>query len=426
MPLPLPRLDDRTYADLVADARSFIPSYGPDWTDHNPTDPGITLVELFAWLAEMLLFRADQITPEARLTFARLLLGPDVNLRPPVDPGELAGFADDRLRDGLALLRSRYRAVTADDYEQLALEVPGVARVRCVPRRHLEEDVDADRPGVVSVVVLPTAAAAADPAPVLAAVAAHLEPRRIITTGVYVRGPAYAPVRVALSIARRADVPDATVFAAVADAVTTFVDPLAGGPEGTGWPFGRDVYVSDLLAVVERAEGVDYVPALLLESTCASGEPECVAGKPIWHPQGDFVGIELSPHQLVRLRPFGTDPATQSTIRLSDRFVSIKVEADVVATPGTDRPTLRRALAAAVRSLFLAAPRGASGTDAWTDLDIRSTLRTALRAVPGVASADLPTVTTQPDRLSQTTSGTVALTLRDGELPDPETVVTLQ
>lgn len=55
MPLRAPNLDDRRYADIVAEARSLIPRYAPEWTDHNETDPGITLVQLFAWMVEMLL-----------------------------------------------------------------------------------------------------------------------------------------------------------------------------------------------------------------------------------------------------------------------------------------------------------------------------------------------------------------------------------
>ena len=53
MPLVLPNLDDRTYADLVAEALAMIPARAPEWTNFNPTDPGVTLIELFAYLAEM-------------------------------------------------------------------------------------------------------------------------------------------------------------------------------------------------------------------------------------------------------------------------------------------------------------------------------------------------------------------------------------
>jgi len=49
MPLTLPVLDDRSFDDLVAEARALIPALAPEWTNHNPSDPGITLIELFAW-----------------------------------------------------------------------------------------------------------------------------------------------------------------------------------------------------------------------------------------------------------------------------------------------------------------------------------------------------------------------------------------
>src|SRR5262249_12635681 len=59
--IELPDLDDRTFDDLVADARARIPSLAPAWTDHNPSDPGIVLLELFAWLAEIVLYRLDRV-----------------------------------------------------------------------------------------------------------------------------------------------------------------------------------------------------------------------------------------------------------------------------------------------------------------------------------------------------------------------------
>jgi hypothetical protein len=56
MPLPVPNLDDRTFDRLVDEARRRIPVYAPEWTDHNVHDPGITFLELFAWLTEMQLY----------------------------------------------------------------------------------------------------------------------------------------------------------------------------------------------------------------------------------------------------------------------------------------------------------------------------------------------------------------------------------
>ena len=48
--IPTPKLDDRTYADIVAEAVRLIPRYCPDWTNHNPSDPGITILELCSWM----------------------------------------------------------------------------------------------------------------------------------------------------------------------------------------------------------------------------------------------------------------------------------------------------------------------------------------------------------------------------------------
>ena len=55
-----PDLDDRTWQDLVDEMRALIPKYAPQWTDHNPSDLGITLIELFAWLVEGLIYRLNQ------------------------------------------------------------------------------------------------------------------------------------------------------------------------------------------------------------------------------------------------------------------------------------------------------------------------------------------------------------------------------
>jgi len=68
-----PNLDDRVWADLVDEARGLIPKYAPQWTDHGPSDIGITLVELFAWLVEGLTYRLNQVPDKNYLAFLNLL-----------------------------------------------------------------------------------------------------------------------------------------------------------------------------------------------------------------------------------------------------------------------------------------------------------------------------------------------------------------
>ena len=73
MALPVQNLDNQTFSELFEEARKLIPRYAPEWTDHNLSDPGITLIDLFAWLAEMQLYYLNRVTDEHYLKFLKLL-----------------------------------------------------------------------------------------------------------------------------------------------------------------------------------------------------------------------------------------------------------------------------------------------------------------------------------------------------------------
>ncbi|MGA8097521.1 MAG: hypothetical protein WB810_02555, partial [Candidatus Cybelea sp.] len=73
MPLAVPNLDTRTFDDLVAEAKQRIPRYLPEWTDLNESDPGIALVELFAWMTEATLYQLNQAPNALRLKMLQLL-----------------------------------------------------------------------------------------------------------------------------------------------------------------------------------------------------------------------------------------------------------------------------------------------------------------------------------------------------------------
>jgi hypothetical protein len=73
MPLIPPALDDRSYDDLVQEMLANIPAHTPEWTNPQPGDPGRTLLELFAWLADTILYRANLIPERQRIAFLKLL-----------------------------------------------------------------------------------------------------------------------------------------------------------------------------------------------------------------------------------------------------------------------------------------------------------------------------------------------------------------
>jgi len=68
-----PNLDDRTWRDIVEQAKALIPRYTPEWTDHNPSDLGITLIELFAWIAESMIYRLNRVPEKNFIEFLNLL-----------------------------------------------------------------------------------------------------------------------------------------------------------------------------------------------------------------------------------------------------------------------------------------------------------------------------------------------------------------
>src|SRR5690242_15500290 len=72
MALPLPDLDTRRYADLLAEALAGIPAVAPAWTDFNPSHPGITLLELLAYVAEQDVYRVNRVPPGYRERFLAL------------------------------------------------------------------------------------------------------------------------------------------------------------------------------------------------------------------------------------------------------------------------------------------------------------------------------------------------------------------
>ena len=80
MPLKAPNLDDRSFEQIKELVRSRIPRYAPEWTDFNESDPGITLIELFAWLTEMMLYRMNQVPERNYIKFLQLL---NLELAPP-------------------------------------------------------------------------------------------------------------------------------------------------------------------------------------------------------------------------------------------------------------------------------------------------------------------------------------------------------
>jgi len=169
------------------------------------------------------------------------------------------------------------RAVTCDDFERLARQVPAVPVARAHALRDYYPSLPCiDAAGCICVIVVP---ACPDYRPVpslafLAAVERYLDRRRPLTTEVHVRAPCYTEVGVSATLCTDGLASKADVDADATAAITRFFHPLEGGPEGTGWPIGRSVYRSEVMALLASVRGVTSVSGLGLRREGESG-PEC-------------------------------------------------------------------------------------------------------------------------------------------------------
>ena len=339
MPLPIPNLDDRTFNDLTTEAVGLIPRNLPQWTDYNPSDPGITLMELFAFLIEAGFYQINRVPNRSLLNFAALV-------------GVTAAGGEtvqQTMQRAHAAAANRTNIVTATEFERLALQTgvvqttvqsvtgtaltvssfnttlsypvgtrvtgPGeatdtlataiaantagvttidvsdtsfasslhtgdaVSIVPIVRTRALvisgSTAADVYPPDTfTSVIVVP--ATAPSPAGVDLRQAAFelLRASCLIATDVKVREASYTPLSVVVTIAAdsTSHLNNAEINANVVNALATFLDPLLGGSAGTGWPFGRSIFRSELYQVIQAIKGVDYVRELLLNGDALIAE----------------------------------------------------------------------------------------------------------------------------------------------------------
>lgn len=199
-------------------------------------------------------------------------------------------------RTAVLALKAPQRATTLLDFERIALQVPGTA----VARARAWADIDptlpcVKAPGTVALVIVPylPQSRPQPTAGLLQAVRRHLNRKRVLGTRLVVAGPRYLEVTVKAHVRSQINARPDRVRAAVIEALNRFLDPLTGGPNQRGWPFGRDVYRAEILQVIDEVPGVDHV--LNLELIPGEGEAQCgnLCVGPIWLVTPGAHSIEL-------------------------------------------------------------------------------------------------------------------------------------
>jgi len=234
---------------------------------------------------------AGNVVSATQWTIAAPVIGVDkvVSERPSTG-GRDEQKVEDLTEAAPRLLRSRDRAITAEDYAALAAQAGEVRKATAIALTH------PDHPGVeisgaVTVVVVPDADIQ-DPAPkpsadLISRVCEYLDARRLITTELYVKGPEYKVIKVEAKVEANPYAAFDTVALDVAAAINTFLDPLGrrfasklpgsstkneSGADSakSGWAFGADLFPTNLFSVILQVKDVKAVPYLAIK---VDGQP---------------------------------------------------------------------------------------------------------------------------------------------------------
>jgi len=179
------------------------------------------------------------------------------------------------VRGPIEVLRTRNRAITAEDFETLVLEGSlGVARAKTLPLFDPANPA-VPKPGLVSVIVLPAGGAPLSEA-LRGEVRAYLDARRLLTTQIYVIEVAFVPVDFTLSVVKTPESSATDLDTTIRSVIREYYDPEFGNDpakavayiagtsieRGSGWAFGRNVFRSEIFELLERIPGVDHVESI--------------------------------------------------------------------------------------------------------------------------------------------------------------------
>ena len=184
----------------------------------------------------------------------------------PAIGGEDAETLEMLMVRGPQMLRARSRAITTDDFEHLAMQAtPEIARARCIPPT--PEEVAAGR-GIIKVLLVPESDKVEEAIPptelrlgerALEEVMEFLNERRMVTAQVQLDAPPYRYVAAEVDVIARKRANKESLDDLITKKLYALINPVNGGPDGDGWPWGRSLFHSEITALVQGIDGVEYV-----------------------------------------------------------------------------------------------------------------------------------------------------------------------
>ncbi len=289
MSIQFPDLAARTYKDILDEMVFSIPKYSEKWTNHNPSDPGITILEILAWIFDTNLYRVNRIPEESYINFIRLIAGAageevDILLQELKKDAnsdrshiEILEFLkeieenksteksiksiNEMKAAALRFINSNYRAVTKDNFKELAIEATW---------NRNEEDPKVKRAivygspdGKVEIIIISNRLDKYSDLKKI--VKDYLEPRKLICTKIIVKEPVYTSVKIYIEVVCLPHMRTDRIVDKVKKNILDFLDPLTGGDDKNGWPYGRMLTIFEIFHIVEETEGIDHADNVILD-----------------------------------------------------------------------------------------------------------------------------------------------------------------
>jgi len=288
MALKLPNLDDKTFEILVKESFEVLNRSSREWTNNNPSDPGMMIVEMFAHLLEIDVFELNRINNRTYREFLSLLgVNLDRNVEYPSDEEVRAGITE-------VLRKIEYkRAVSEEDILQIALETAEkenlFARAYCFPDRDFtrfelyEEIAECVKEGHLLVLFIPDNHTALldvqegcnryTPAVrsqerylpsrhMILKVKRELCVRRLATSRIHVHPVRFTEFQIKVVFVPESGATEYTVKKNIENNIYNFYCPVWGSEEGEGYRPGRFFKRSETVELVENSKGVDYLTSI--------------------------------------------------------------------------------------------------------------------------------------------------------------------
>lgn len=290
------------YQDLIDEMVEAIPVYTNIWTDFNPSDPGITILEVLCWVAETLIYKANRISKETYLNFLRLIAGTELYIGTDYLQKELLDEVDYLEKGGNydatkvvaqvhAYWQSVNLAVSLMDYYNLsstayvgeAFMQLGLTEYDVLDKGKLKMAESEDAKSIFvnydklsKAVVIRVNPLFVNPENLeveeldgkglIKAIKAYVIPRRTVGTIVTVSLLDFVPVVLNTQVVINANHTREAVEASIRQQIERFFSPFYGGISGEGWHPDDVLFQSDLFFVISKATGVEAVTEVIINN----------------------------------------------------------------------------------------------------------------------------------------------------------------